>query len=503
IIVRNSVIVGAVLLLLAFVFGSILAPLLESLNVDEEFTTLLGDVLIVLLPVVLYVTIGISARAFRDPRSNSAPLLMLAGVTLAWLVVSGVQTLNTDGSAATVPSLQFTLAQTDDGVRVEALEPGGTAETAGVQVGDVITAIRRDPVDLAALEAGIAQSEDDTPLRLRIQRDGEELQLTVRTVMVAAPDQGIDVLGIVSAWLGVALLGALGLYVPGGWIPYMALSLGLLPLLLGYAWLLIATFSYRTEGLLPLGPDGSFGGLTLDNWSFLTDQMVVGGQTLTIWSITLNSFFIAVSMTLVSLVLCSMGAYALSRMEFRGRRMFLAMTLILHGFPAVTLLIPIYLVLIGLGALPLIGQYIGFNSLGGIALVMVAFELPFGIWLMKGFFDNISWDIERSALIDGATRWRTFWEIILPQIRPGLLALGIFAFIGGWNAYLIPATYTIGPSMANLPVYIRQLTGEVNPAGWNLVAAVGLFQMVPILVFFIFGQEYLLNIYAGGTKGNS
>jgi inositol-phosphate transport system permease protein len=125
------------------------------------------------------------------------------------------------------------------------------------------------------------------------------------------------------------------------------------------------------------------------------------------------------------------------------------------------------------------------------------------VWLIKGFFDNISWDMERSALIDGASRWRTFWEIILPQIRPGLLALGIFSFIGGWNAYLIPATYMLGTRTTTLPVLINNLTGEVAPTNWNQVAAVGLFQLIPIMIFFIFAQEYLLNIYAGGSKGSS
>jgi inositol-phosphate transport system permease protein len=208
-------------------------------------------------------------------------------------------------------------------------------------------------------------------------------------------------------------------------------------------------------------------------------------------------------MMVLSLIFCSMAGYALSRMSFTGRRFFLSLTLILHGFPAVTLLIPVYLVLLNLGNLPLIGPYIGFNTLGGIALIMVSFGLPFGTWLMKGFFDNIPWDMERSALIDGATRWRTFWEIILPQIRPGLLALGIFSFMGGWNAYLIPAIFSIGTRAANLPVYIRQLTGDTNPVNWNQVAAVGIFQMIPIIILFVFAQEYLLNIYSGGSKGSS
>src|SRR5690606_22447932 len=130
-----------------------------------------------------------------------------------------------------------------------------------------------------------------------------------------------------------------------------------------------------------------------------------------------------------------------------------------------------------LGRIPLIGEFIGFNKPLGIALVMAGFELPLGVWLMKGFFDNIPWDIERSALIDGASRWRTYWEILLPQIRPGLLALGIFAFIGGWNAFLIPQTYSTGSGTINLPVFLRQLISETAPVNWNQVAAVGLFQL--------------------------
>ncbi|MBC7811381.1 MAG: carbohydrate ABC transporter permease, partial [Burkholderiales bacterium] len=99
--------------------------------------------------------------------------------------------------------------------------------------------------------------------------------------------------------------------------------------------------------------------------------------------------------------------------------------------------------------------------------------------------------------------WRTFWEIILPQIRPGLLALGIFAFISGWNAYLIPQTYSVGTSTVTLSVFLKQFISDTAPTNWNQVAAVGLFQLVPIMVFFVFAQEYLLNIYAGGLKGSS
>ena len=188
-------------------------------------------------------------------------------------------------------------------------------------------------------------------------------------------------------------------------------------------------------------------------------------------------------------------------MKVAGRKVFLTGTLVLHAFKAEMLLIAIFFVLRWLGGIPLIGGFIGFNSVGGVALVMIALELPLGIWLMKGFFDNLPWDMERAALIDGASRFRVWWQIMLPQVRPGLAALSLFTFISGWNAYLVPFTFTVGTRVANMPVFLSQLISDTAPTNWNLVAAVGMFQMIPLIIFFIFTQELLLNIYAGGSKG--
>ena len=191
----------------------------------------------------------------------------------------------------------------------------------------------------------------------------------------------------------------------------------------------------------------------------------------------------------------SLTGYALSRMNFAGRKGFLGMTMVLHAFRPEMLLIAIFQVLLFLGGIPLIGNYFGFDTVGGVALVMVTLELPLGVWLMKGFFDNLSWDMERAALIDGASRFRVWWEIIVPQIKPGLAALSIFVFIQGWNAYLIPFTFTIGSDVANLPVMLNQFSGDTSLASWNSVAALGLFQLIPVLIFFIFyprdAVEYL------------
>ena len=274
---------------------------------------------------------------------------------------------------------------------------------------------------------------------------------------------------------------------------YGFLILSITPILIGYTWLVIATISTRTEGLLPRNAEGGIGGFTLRNWDFVTDSAI--------WNAMLNSLLIAVAMVIGVGIASTAGGYALSRMKFAGRKTFLSMTLVLHAFKAEMLLIAIFFVLRSLGDIPVIGNYIGFNTIGGVALVMVALELPLGIWLMKGFFDNLPWDMERAALIDGASRFRVWWQIMLPQVRPGLAALSLFTFIAGWNAYLVPFTFTIGTKVANMPVFLNQLISDTAPTNWNAVAAVGLFQMIPLLIFFIFTQELLLNIYAGGSKG--
>jgi len=225
--------------------------------------------------------------------------------------------------------------------------------------------------------------------------------------------------------------------------------------------------------------------------------------------VTLNTFLLATVMTIIVVSVSSMSGYALSRMKFAGRKWFLSTTLILHAFPSVTLLIPIYFVLRWIAKIPIIGQDLpliggfGFNTIGGVALVMVAFQLPFGVWIMKGFFDNISWDMERSALIDGASRFQVWWKILMPNIKPGIAALSIFAFISAWNAYIIPFTFTVGRAGKStvLSVYLQYFMSESVMTKWNVVAAVGLFQLIPVLIFFLFTQEALLNIYGGGAKG--
>jgi inositol-phosphate transport system permease protein len=267
-------------------------------------------------------------------------------------------------------------------------------------------------------------------------------------------------------------------------IPYILLLVLTSPLLIGYLWLVIATFSRQTFGLRPEG-------LTLANWQFLT---TFDSWENSIWRVTFNTFVLAGALSIVVVTLSALAGYSLSRLDFIGRRSFMSLTLMLHAFPSVTLLIAIYFVLRELRL---------YNTIAGVILVKVALEMPLGMWLMKGFFDNVPWDIERAAMVDGASRLRIWWQIVLPLIRPGIAALAIFSFISGWNEFLIPYTFILGRQQATLAVYLQQLVGDARFVNYGQVAAIGLFQMLPVLLFFLFTQRYLLNIYAGGIKGGS
>jgi inositol-phosphate transport system permease protein len=271
-------------------------------------------------------------------------------------------------------------------------------------------------------------------------------------------------------------------------LPYVVLALATLPILVLYVWLFYSSFFPRIEGFTPIG------GFTVENWRFLWDPQSVPQMRNRppILPLTVNTFLFAAATSLLGLLISSMAGYALSRLRFRGRRMFLGGILLLHSFPSVTLLIALFVVLRALGL---------YDKLIGVILVQSALSLPFGVWIMKGFFDNIPWDLEMSALVDGAGRLRTWWRIMLPLVKPGLLALGILLFVEGWNQFLLPFVFMPSGSQQTLSTLVRGILGEGRFVDYGLLSAVGLYYILPVLVLFVLAQEQLMRIYAGGVKG--
>jgi inositol-phosphate transport system permease protein len=272
-----------------------------------------------------------------------------------------------------------------------------------------------------------------------------------------------------------------------GVAPYILLTIVSLPILILYGWLLYSSFFPRVEGLVPVGD------FTVHNWRFLWDPTAV--QQLrgrSIWELTFNTLIFATSVAFMVILISSMAGYALSRLGFRGRRAFLSGVLLLHSFPSITLLVATFIVLRSMGL---------FDQLIGVILVKAAFELPFGIWIMKGFFDTVPWELEMAALVDGAGRLRTWWKVMMPLVKPGLLALGLLSFVAGWNEFLLPFVFMPSGSQETLSTLVRSILGEGRFVDYGLLTAVGLFYVAPILILFFIAQDRLLRIYGGGVKG--
>ncbi len=261
------------------------------------------------------------------------------------------------------------------------------------------------------------------------------------------------------------------------------LSIISLPILIMYVWLFVDSVTLTEDG--GIRPSA----WTLKNWRFLY-QTLEGHAS--IWPVALNTLIFACSVVVIVVSLSATAGYALSRLKWRFRGPVLGGVLLLHAFPSITLIIAIFVML---QALKL------YNTLIGVILVKASLELPLGIWVMKGFYDSVPWEIEMAGLQDGASRFQVWRKLILPQIRPGVAALSIFSFIAGWSEYVLPLILAPSVGVQTLSVYLAGLLQDNYLSDFGLFKAVGIFYIAPVLIFYLFTQEKLMHIYAGGTKG--
>jgi inositol-phosphate transport system permease protein len=267
------------------------------------------------------------------------------------------------------------------------------------------------------------------------------------------------------------------------WPLILVLALVSAPIVLMFAYLFIDTVTDSQAGSLVPNE------LTLRHWNFLFETPTGRAN---IWVATFNTLVFATATTVIVLTVSSTAGYVLSRLDVPARGFFLAGVMILHAFPSVTLIIAIFIVL------QIAGLY---DSLIGVILVKAALELPLGIWLMKGFYDTVPWEIEMAGITDGASRFTVWRRLVLPQVFPALFALGLFAFLSGWSEYILPQVLTPGTDVQTLSVYLAGLISADSSFDMGLFKAVGVFYMIPVLVLFVFFQKHLMNIYGGGSKG--
>jgi arabinogalactan oligomer/maltooligosaccharide transport system permease protein len=205
-----------------------------------------------------------------------------------------------------------------------------------------------------------------------------------------------------------------------------------------------------------------------------------------------NSIVIALAATVVGVVLSCTTAYALSRLQFPGRRVGLTTFLVVQMFPATLLTVPLYVVLNRIGLL---------NSMLGLVLVYSTSAIPFCVWQLKGYFDTIPRELDEAARIDGATQWVIFRRILLPLVRPGIAVTALFSFMTAWNEFILASTFMTSESKYTLPVLIQSSVGRFN-ADYGLFAAGAVVASLPVMVAFYVLQRFLVGgLTAGAVKG--
>lgn len=205
-----------------------------------------------------------------------------------------------------------------------------------------------------------------------------------------------------------------------------------------------------------------------------------------------NSLIVAGSTAVVVTILASLSGYALSRFDFKAKYWIVGLMLLTQMFPLVMLVAPIFKMLSPLGLT---------NSLTGLVVVYTAFNVPFATFLMQSFFDGIPKDLEEAAMIDGASRFVAFRQIILPLTLPGVAATLGFVFTAAWSELLFALMLISGNDAATFPVGLLTFVSKFSVDFGQMMAA-GVLALIPACVFFLLIQRYLVQgLTAGAVKG--
>jgi len=265
--------------------------------------------------------------------------------------------------------------------------------------------------------------------------------------------------------------------------PYLVLIIGSIPFFIMYTWLIMNSFSkYVSFGLIPKE-------FTLENWSFLWSPIPWGLERTSVWTVLLNTLLYAGGVAVLQVLVCTLAAYALSRIEFRGKTLILGLQMLLRAFPGVLLLIGTFFVLLRLRLL---------YTIPGVILARMSMEIPYGVWIMKGFFDGVPWDIEWAALVDGCSRIQAWRKILFPLVMPGLLAISIFAFLAGWEDFVF--AYILLPGETKVMSVLLQGLMATEVMDYGLLAAISLFYMLPAMLFFLVAQRALARVTIAGVR---
>ena len=215
--------------------------------------------------------------------------------------------------------------------------------------------------------------------------------------------------------------------------------------------------------------------------------------------LALNSLLLAVMISALSVTIGVLAAYAFSRMHFRGREFLMIGILAVLMLPAIATLAPLYVLLNKV----VIGGFNLRDSLFGVALAVLAGQLPFAIWNMKGYLDTIPRELEEAATMDGASRLQTFLRIILPLATPVIAVTAFFGFIAGWTEFYFSWQFLDHEQNFTLAMALNGMVGQyAGSTPWSSFAAFSILVALPVSVVYLFLQRYIISgLTLGGVKG--
>ncbi|MCU0526224.1 MAG: carbohydrate ABC transporter permease [Elainella sp. Prado103] len=266
-------------------------------------------------------------------------------------------------------------------------------------------------------------------------------------------------------------------------LTYGVLGLIALVMLLPLLWLVSTAFKSSTEDIFQFPPQFLPQQPTIENFVKVWQSNPFGRY---LW----NSVLVSGLTVSLNLLFCSLAAYPLARLNFRGKAAIFTLIVSTILIPFQVVMIPLYILTVQLG---LRNTYLG--------LIFPAIASAFGIFLLRQAFQGVPKELEEAARMDGCSELGIWWHVMLPSIRPALVTLAIFVFIGSWSDFLWPLLILDRPEYYTLPLGVAKLAGAFS-LDWRLIAAGSVISIAPILLFFTVMQRYIVPTEAGsGLKG--
>jgi multiple sugar transport system permease protein len=243
--------------------------------------------------------------------------------------------------------------------------------------------------------------------------------------------------------------------------------------------------SLKTEQAVLAYPPKFFFEPTLDAYR----DVLFGAASIlpNLWS----SFVISIGTTIVTMVMAVPAAYALARLRIPGKRFAGFYVLATQMLPPVGIIIPYFLILRNIGWM---------DTYQGIILIYLSFSLPFAIWLLVSYFEDIPFEMEEAAYLDGASRWKTLWRVIIPQVQGGIAVTVVFVFLNAWNEFLF-AVVLSGNTVRPVTIAMFNFV-SVEQTLWTKLAAVSVLAMLPVIVLGVVAQKHIVKgLTVGAVKG--